>query len=252
MKKVNTFAATLFLAAASVAVAAGSFQIRYKVTAEPVPYDAQLIDKQAEHDEKAEPKWTVSDVKQLIVKEVWANADGSLQVRNSIMGEQTFDGASGKISDPLAFQPAKIEYGITPRGAYTAAPSITDPVALLAPELPDEAVAPGHKWTTEQPVADLGGATLTVNHEFVAVETDQGRPCAIIVSEAEGKFKLPDGQVGMVLRGALRSSISLTDGILIASTGNSSTTIKKAGENGKPALLTRRETVKMLRRRENL
>lgn len=250
--KTTMLALVLWTAAASTAAAAGSFQIRYKATPEPVPYDAQLIDKQAEHDEKAEPKWTVSDVKRLIVKETWANPDGTLQVKNSVMGEQTFDGNTGKVSEPAEFEPHAFEYSVTTRGDQLTAFSLADPLALLAPVFPDKPIAPGHKWTSEVAVPDLGGATLTVNHEFVAVETDQGRPCAIIVSEAEGKFKLPDGQVGMVLRGALRSSISLTDGILIASTGNSSTTIKKAGENGKPALLTRRETVKMLRRRENL
>lgn len=252
MKLLPWFLCALVAAAPAVAADAGSFKIALQATPEAVPYDLQGIEKTAEHREGAAPDWTVNETKQLVMKQTGNAGDGSLAVKCTVVGETAFDSRAKVHPDPAEFQPYTYEYQISPRGARLLDPPSTDPAVLLSPVFPQEAISPGFKWTTDAKIVELGDLPLKVQHEFLQVQTLQGRPCAIIVSEVEAKDKVPSGKAGAVFRGAMRTAISLADGIVIHSAANSSLTIKAVMNDKGESFLNRRETVRLLQRREDL
>lgn len=245
MNKLTLLLAFSVAAAASGATEApqGSFLIRYKTSTDQVSYKVRTIDRISDQPEGGETDWTITQLDQVLTQEILKGAEpGWLRVEGAVVAEQTYAPRHEKDAPPKLTEPRPYKYAMNERGGYRDLPDISDATIVMRPKLPETAVAPGFKWTTERPVAPGLGYSVTVNHEFLEVKIEQGMPCAVIVSTAETKQGLPAGDQ-VAFKGNARTEVSLTDGQLVHFDGFTSLALKStpAGETAPKVL--RRETV---------
>jgi hypothetical protein len=223
---------------------ANPVKIAYRATAAPIEYALEVRERWSQVAGDAEPDWRQSVLAQQVSLATTANPDGTLSVRGSVLAQQSLftDGTEEK--SPAERNPPRFGWGLKPSGERLDSPGFDDPSAAIAPQFPDEAIAPGHTWEVERKVLPDLELKVKVKHELLGVEVHQGMPCAVVLTETEGKGKDSQKGVATAFRGNGRFAISMTDGALVNSYEFTSFGMK-GGANG---LFLRRETIRNIER----